>query len=218
VSSFIEHLTGIVSAHAGIAYLTVFLAALLEAVPVFGSVIPGSTIILALSALIGHGELKLAPVMLAAISGAIIGDGIAFWLGHRRQREILSAWPMSRYPGVVAQSEAFFNRYGTLAVFFARFVAPIRAFVPLTAGALGMPPQRFYSVNVAAIIVWASAHILPGAAAVSLFQHYGPMIRHFWLPTVIGAGLLAGAVTWCVRRHRGINVAVKRVRSLPPPS
>jgi membrane protein DedA with SNARE-associated domain len=55
VASFIDPLIGFVSAHAWLAYLTLFLAALLEAVPIVGSVIPGSTIILALSALVPGG-------------------------------------------------------------------------------------------------------------------------------------------------------------------
>ena len=103
-----------VSANAWLAYLTLFLAALLEAVPVVGSVIPGSTIILALSALVPGGELKLQWVLLAAIAGALLGDGSAFWIGHRSQREILSTWPLTKYPRVVAQSETFFHRWGTL--------------------------------------------------------------------------------------------------------
>src|SRR5438309_10308307 len=84
-----------VSTNAWLAYVTLFLAALLEAVPVVGSVIPGSTIILALSALVPGGELRLEWVLGAAIAGALIGDGSAFWIGHRSQREILSAWPMT---------------------------------------------------------------------------------------------------------------------------
>jgi len=155
VAPYIDPLIAFVSANAWLAYLTLFLAALLEAVPVVGSVIPGSTIILALSALVPGGELKLWGVLAAAIAGAVIGDGTAFWIGHRSQREILNAWPLGNYPGVVAQSETFFNRWGALAVFFARFVPPIRAFVPITAGALGMPPMKFYGVNVPAILAWA---------------------------------------------------------------
>ena len=58
VTSFIDPLIAFVSAHAWLAYLTLFLAALLEAVPVVGSVIPGSTIILALSALVPGGDLQ----------------------------------------------------------------------------------------------------------------------------------------------------------------
>src|SRR5438105_7060273 len=151
VTSFIDQLIAFVSANAWLAYLTLFLAALLEAVPVVGSVIPGSTIILALSALVPGGELKLTWVLAAAIAGALLGDGSAFWAGHRSQREILNTWPLANYPRLVAQSETFFRRWGALAVLFARFVPPIRAFVPLTEGALGMHPARFYSLSIAAI-------------------------------------------------------------------
>src|ERR1700722_1685550 len=167
VASYLDPMITFVSANAWLAYLTLFLAALLEAVPVAGSVVPGSTVILALSALVPGGDLKLQWVLLAAIAGALLGDGSAFWIGHRRQREILSSWPLSSYPRVLAQSEAFFHRWGVLAVFFARFVPPIRAFVPITAGALGMAPPRFYPVNIAAILLWAPAHVLPGVLAVS---------------------------------------------------
>jgi len=132
VASYIDPLIAFVSANAWLAYLTLFLAALLEAVPVIGSVIPGSTIILALSALVPGGELALQWVLAAAIAGALLGDGSAFWLGHRARREILGTWPLNRYPRVLAQSEAFFHRFGTWAVFFARFVPPIRALVPMS--------------------------------------------------------------------------------------
>ena len=103
MTSFIDQLIAFVSANAWLAYLTLFLAALLEAVPVVGSVIPGSTIILALSALVPGGELKLTWVLAAAIAGALLGDGSAFWAGHRSQREILNTWPLANYPRLVAQ-------------------------------------------------------------------------------------------------------------------
>ena len=177
MTSFINSLVAFVSANAWLAYLTLFLAALLEAVPVVGSVIPGSTIILALSALVPGSDLQLPWVLAAAVAGAILGDGSAFWVGHRSQREILSTWPMEKYPGVIAQSEAFFHRWGALAVFFARFVPPIRAFVPITAGALGMQPPRFYAVNIPAILLWAPAHVLPGVLAVSLLERLRPSGR-----------------------------------------
>jgi membrane-associated protein len=211
VSSYLDPLIAFVSAHAWLAYLTIFLAALLEAVPVAGSVIPGSTIILALSALVPGGDLRLEPVLAAAVAGALLGDGTAFWIGHRSQREILSAWPLSNYPGVVAQSEAFFERWGTLAVFFARFVPPIRAFVPLTAGALAMAPLRFYAVNFAAILLWAPAHVLPGVLAVSALHEYGVIPhhgggKHYWMLAVIGGALLVALAVWAIRRRHGGGV------------
>lgn len=202
MASTIDPLVAFVSANTWLAYVTLFFAALLEAVPVVGSVIPGSTIILALSALIPGGDLKLHWVLGAAIVGALLGDGSAFWIGHRAQKGILSTWPLVNYPRVIAQSEAVFHRWGNWAVFLARFVAPIRAFVPITAGALGMAPSRFYAVNGPAILLWALAHILPGMMAVSILDRYRVFgqAKHFWPPLVIGAILVVALVVWAIRR------------------
>jgi membrane-associated protein len=224
VASFLDPLIAFVSAHAWLAYLTLFLAAFLEAVPVVGSVIPGSTIILALSALVPGGELRLEWVLAAAIAGALLGDGSAFWIGHRAKREILSTWPLTKYPRVVAQSEAFFRRWGALAVFFARFVPPIRAFVPITAGAMGMPPLRFYAANIPAILLWAPTHVLPGVLAVHALHEYAGLPRHTgiakhtWMLAVIGGALIVALAVWTIRRRHGggaIEPAPKSVRKRP---
>jgi membrane protein DedA with SNARE-associated domain len=221
VAPYLDPLIAFVSANAWLAYLTLFLAALLEAVPVVGSVIPGSTMILALSALVPGGELKLQWVLLAATAGALLGDGSAFWVGHRSQREILSNWPLSNYPRVVAQSEDFFRRWGVWAVFFARFVPPIRAFVPVTAGALDMAPARFYAVNIPAILIWAPAHVLPGVMAVSVldrygvFHHTGGSAKHHWIPIVIAVALVLALAVWTIRRRHGgsaVEPAPQRVK------
>lgn len=208
MTSFLDPLIAFVSAHAWLGYLTLFLAALLEAVPVVGAVIPGSTVILALSALVPGGELRLEGVMAAAIAGALLGDGAAFWIGHRRQRDILGAWPLANYPRLIGESEAFFHRWGTLAVFFARFVPPIRAFVPITAGSLGMAPWKFYGVNAVAILMWAAAHTLPGVLAVSVLHRYAGLPhhehvgKHLWIyVVVIGAAMLGAAIS-VIRRRR----------------
>jgi len=218
VTSFLDPLISFVSANPWLAYLTLFLAALLEAVPVVGSVIPGSTIILALSALVPGGELKLQWVLLAAALGAVLGDGSAYWIGHRQQREILNTWPMTNYPRVIEESETFFHRFGTWAVFFARFVPPIRAFVPVTAGALGMAPARFYAVNIPAILIWAPVHVLPGVLAVSALHQYAGLPhhehigKHIWICSVVGIAIVTGLAIWTIRRRHGGSVAAAKPR------
>lgn len=218
MTSFLDPLITFVSAHPWLAYLTLFLAALLEAVPVVGSVVPGSTIILALAALVPGGELKLQWVLLAAIAGALLGDGSAFWIGHRRQREILTTWPLTNYPRVIAQSESFFHRFGTWAVFFARFVPPIRAFVPVTAGALAMPPAKFYAVNIPAILVWAPAHVLPGVLAVSALHtyaglpHHQHVGKHIWMLAVVTGAIVLALALWIYHRRQNGSVATAKPR------
>ena len=221
MTSFLDSVIAFVSAHPWLAYLTLFLAALLEAVPVVGALVPGSTVILALSALVPGGELTLWGVLASAIAGALIGDGSAYWVGHRSQRKILDAWPMSKYPVVMAQSEAFFKRWGTLAVFFARFVPPIRAFVPVTAGALGMRPIVFFGVNIPAVFAWALAHVLPGVLAISALHEYGGLPhhhhigKHLWMMAVFAAAVAAFGI-WILRRRRAGKSPLDQARPVRP--
>ncbi|WP_315836844.1 DedA family protein [Bradyrhizobium prioriisuperbiae] len=200
MTSAIASLIALVSAHPGWAYATIFLAAMLEALPVAGSFVPGSTVILGLSALIGSGSLELLPVLASAAVGAVIGDGLAYWTGHRAKRAILQAWPLSAYPYVVARSEEFFERRGALAVFLARFVPPVRAFVPVTAGALGMPPQRFFPINVAAIALWAPLHVVPGLLAGSALKQWGTTLHHH-LAALAVIVVALGVVAFAIRQY-----------------
>jgi membrane-associated protein len=201
LSEHLQSLIGFVSDHAAWAYAVVFLAALLEAVPVLGSFVPGTTVIVAISALVGSGRLNLANILVCAIAGAAIGDGVAFWSGHRMKGRILELWPLSAYPNLAAQSEEFFRRHGTLAVFFARFVAPIRAFVPITAGALGMTPRRFFVVNIPAVALWAAAHVLSSALAGSVLGDWGERAEPYVLAAMAVVAVIAFLI-WAQKHWR----------------
>jgi membrane-associated protein len=197
----VHELVRTVAAHPQWAYAVLFLAALLEAVPVLGSLVPGSTVIISLSALIGTGDLDLAGVFAVTMGGAALGDGAAYLLGRSRPGWLRSIWPLSRYPEVIRRSEAFFTQRGAIAVFLARFLPPVRAFVPVTAGALGMPPGRFFAFNLAAIVCWAPAHIVPGMLAGAAWHRAGALGGHMMLPLIVGLIALA-ALIWGVRRLR----------------
>jgi SNARE associated Golgi protein len=71
-------------------------------------------------------------------------------------------WPLNRYPQFIDRSEAFIKTYGGASVFQARFIAVVRAFVPLVAGILGMSSRQFYAVNILSALAWAPAHVFPG--------------------------------------------------------
>ncbi|WP_223487462.1 bifunctional DedA family/phosphatase PAP2 family protein [Pseudomonas sp. A-RE-19] len=213
VSSIIEFLT----AHPHVAYLAVFLLALSESIPIIGVVVPGTAVILALSTLVPSGILLLWPLVIAATSGAIAGDGLSFWLGHRYHREILGLWPLNRHPTLIQRSEAFFTRHGDKSVFLARFTPGVRAFVPLLAGMLGMAASRFYAVNVASALAWAPSHILPGVLLGVTFSILGAAAKPLaiLLVVLVATGwIVLHIVRWTLRR--GIPyliVAIQRLRS-----
>ena len=99
MTAYFERLVDFVGAHPQLSFLAVFLLALSEAVPVIGTVVPGSTLILAISALATTAGISPWALLVAAMAGAIAGDGFSFWLGHRYRRQILSGRPLNRFPG-----------------------------------------------------------------------------------------------------------------------
>ncbi|WP_343715563.1 phosphatase PAP2 family protein [Inquilinus sp.] len=154
---------GFIGQHPHWAGLLIFLIALTESVAVIGLFIPGSPILIGVGAVVGLGHLPLWPMLVWATAGAIIGDGVSYEMGRRWRGTILGAWPMSRYPALVARGESFFHRHGGKSIALGRFLPMLRPMIPMVAGALGLRPGLFYSVNIASAIVWAPAHILGGA-------------------------------------------------------
>src|SRR5260370_9337517 len=171
--SFVTVITDFVSMHPHLAYGAVFLLALSEAIPIVGALVPGSALIIRISALVPAGFVELVPLLIDATMGAITGDGLSYGLGHRYHREVLCRSPLNRYPELLARSEAFLHRHGGKNVFLARLTPGVRAFVPLLAGILGMPVHRFYAATIASALAWAPSHVLPGVLAGASFTLTG---------------------------------------------
>ncbi len=140
----------------------VALVALLESLALVGMLVPGVALMFAAGALIGFGVLPFWPICGWAVAGAVVGDGLSFWLGRRFGRRIDRVWPFDRHPELLRRGVAFFRRYGGLSVLFGRFFGPVRAVIPLVAGMMGMTGGRFFLVNVFSAALWAPAYLLPG--------------------------------------------------------
>jgi membrane protein DedA with SNARE-associated domain len=191
MSSYLSGIVDFVSAHPHYAIVAIFLLAWSEAIPVLGTVVPGSTLIIGISALATGAEVSAAHLVLAAIAGAIAGDGLSFWIGQRYHEQVLLMWPLKRYPQFIARSEAFISKYGIASVFLARFTAIVRAFVPLIAGVLRMSPAKFYAANILSALLWAPLHIFPGVLAALLLRVLGVGREQLTLTIIVGVLVLA---------------------------
>lgn len=144
------------------AYWTVGLVAFTESLAVVGVMVPGVIILLGAGALIGAGQIDFWPACTAAITGAIIGEALSFWLGHHYHERILGVWPFRRHPEQIARGMRFFARHGIKGIVIGRFFGPVRAILPLIAGLMRMSPRRFLIANTASALVWAPAYLAPG--------------------------------------------------------
>jgi len=161
---FIINLTGWITSHPTLAGCTIFLSSFAESLAFVGLIMPGAALMLAAGALIATGVLSFWPTMAWAVFGAILADGLSFWLGHRFKGHIRSFSLFARYPIVLTRGEDFFNRHGGKSVFFGRFVGPVRPVIPIVAGMMGMGQARFTLYNILSALGWAPAYLLPGMA------------------------------------------------------
>ena len=200
MTSYFAGIIDFIGGHPHFAVTAIFLLALSEAIPVVGTVVPGSTLIIGICALATGAHVNPWPLLAAAIVGAIFGDGLSFWLGHHYHTEILLRWPLNRYPQFIDRSEAFIKTYGGASVFLARFIAVVRAFVPLVAGILGMSSRQFYAANILSALVWAPAHVFPGVLLGMAPNLAG--LSPGQLATLLIVGLIA--VSGAVRASRSV--------------
>jgi membrane protein DedA with SNARE-associated domain len=214
MTSYFSWFVDFVGAHPHYALTAVFLLALSEAIPVIGTVVPGSTLIVAISALATGAEVNPWLLLAAATVGAIAGDGLSFWLGQRYHREILLGWPLNRYPQFIGRSEALIDRFGVASVFLARFTAVVRAFVPLVAGILRMSPRQFYAANILSALAWAPAHVFPGVLLAMVIRLAGASTGQLTLMIIAGL-IVASAACWFLPRARE-GIARARADRLRP--
>jgi len=153
-----------ITAHPLLAYLAVFIIAMSESLVVIGLLVPGAMLLFITGALIAAGALPFWPTMAWAVTGAVTGDGISFWLGYHYQQHLRLKWPFNRHADWLARGENFFRRYGSMSVALGRFVGPVRPIIPAIAGMLGMKPALFLVVNIVSALFWAPVYLLPGIA------------------------------------------------------
>src|SRR6266849_8716300 len=143
-------------------YLAVLLFVTIEST---GIPFPGETMLLvaAIAAGTTH-QLSIALVIVAAASGAILGDNLGFWVGREGGYRLLRRY--GRYIRLderkLKLGQYLFMKYGGRVVFFGRFVAVLRAWAAFLAGTNRMRWPRFLLFNALGGIVWATLYGLAG--------------------------------------------------------
>src|SRR5579863_8966262 len=115
-----------------------------------GVPVPGETVLLLASFLAySEHELQLSWIIVVATIAATVGDNLGFALGHYGGRPVLARYQafFRIQDATVARGEDAFARYGSLTIFFARFVFGLRIIAGPLAGVLRMPWRKFAVFN-----------------------------------------------------------------------
>jgi membrane protein DedA with SNARE-associated domain len=194
-------------------YLIVGLMIMVESL---GIPLPGEIALVTAAVLTTQHKLPVTPgwIAVSASAGAIAGDSIGFYIGHRFGKPLFDwlgrKFPRHFGPSHVAVAERFFARYGAWAVFFGRFIALLRIFSGPLAGSLRMPYGRFLFANACGGIIWAGG--------ITYLIWFLGLAAEKWLSRASWIGLVVAvvvglAVTLLIRRKTSKLVSRQEAES-----
>lgn len=144
----------------GVAYLLIF--GILVACGL-GFPLPEDIPLIATGYLIWDGTMTWVWGIMVTMLGVLIGDSLLFWIGHRLGGGILNRRKKPLFsPKRVRRARAYFRKYGAKVVFFARFVAGLRAVVFFMAGSMHMKFRVFILLDFLAALMSVPLWIIGG--------------------------------------------------------
>lgn len=143
-------------------------------------------------------QLGLVTVIVVGVVASMIGSWIAWGAGYAGGRPLIDRF--GRYlllrPHEVDRAHEWFERHGEAAVFFARLIPLVRAFISLPAGVARMSFGRFTLYTFLGIVPWTVGLAIAGY---SLGQRWD-QVERFIGPISIAVGVMGLlALAWWIR-------------------
>jgi membrane protein DedA with SNARE-associated domain len=184
-----------------IAYLVIF--GILVACGI-GLPLPEDIPLIATGYLVWDGTMSWFPAVAVTLAGVLFGDILLFVLGRKLGKRILRQHKFQTFfpPHRVRRAAAYFRKYGDKLIFFARFVAGLRAVVFFMAGAMKVRFSRFILLDGLAALISVPAWVALGYGFGHFFGDEISKILEYLkevkivLSIVIGGILITVAVRW----------------------
>lgn len=167
-----------------------------------GIPLPGETALVTAAAFAALGHLSITGVILTASVAAIVGDNAGYWIGRTGGLALVRRYGrrLRINERHLDRAHAFFKRHGGKTVFIGRFVAVLRTWAAVLAGAARMPYGTFTFYNAAGGIVWS---VVFGMLGYTFGQNLPLLNRYLGEISVAAAVLtLIVAAIALLRRYR----------------
>lgn len=170
-----------------------------------GAPVPAVPFLVVAGGLTVGGQLSFVAVVLAAVLGNIIGDGVWFLAGRRwgyRVMRLLCRISLSP-DSCVRRSESILGRWGGWSLIAAKFVPGVSVVAPPMAGALGMSNLRFLAYETVAALIWTLLCLFVGRIFHAAIHDVLAVISNIGLGALaIGVLALAAFIGWRWRQRR----------------
>jgi membrane-associated protein len=145
--------------------------------------LPGDSLLFALGALAAvdtSGTLNAPLISVVLIAAAILGNSLNYSIGRAIGPRAFSGRFRFLKVEYLHQTEAFFQRYGAMAIIVSRFMPIVRTFAPFVAGIGKMHYGRFQSYNVIGALAWVLLFVWGGY----LFGNFPLIKENFGVVTI----------------------------------
>ncbi|WP_309608406.1 VTT domain-containing protein [Flavobacterium sp.] len=125
--------------------------------------------------------------LLVALMG-IIGNMVGYWFGSKSGSYLFNRSDNFLYKKkYLYDAKAFFDKYGSKAIVFARFIPVVRTFTPVIAGIVSMEKKSFMFFNTLGSFLWSFSMIFAGHYLYQLFlEKFHIDLKHYIEYIVIG--------------------------------
>ena len=183
------------------------------AIEAVGAPVPGESLLIFASVLVGRGEMSLPALLLFAWVGSVLGDNLGYLVGRKLGRGAIVRYGTKfgltdeRFNGI----ERVYVRYGSATVLFARFFSILRQLNGIVAGTLGMSWWRFVLLDAAGAALWVTVWVFAPAyfsehlTFIIGLAHHTKVVASFLL--AVGLILVLGLF---IRRLRVAGWTVRR--------
>ena len=150
-----------------LSYFIICLILFCETGLVFTPFLPGDSLLFAVGATIAKiGILQVEIAIPLMFLSVIIGDNVNYFMGKKiGKRLFYSQNPILQKilkPEYLAQTEAFYQKYGGQTVIMARFMPFVRTFAPFVAGVGAMDYKKYIGYCIGGGILWVTSLTLLG--------------------------------------------------------
>jgi membrane protein DedA with SNARE-associated domain len=191
VQSLTHHLQTFIASH-GLAAVFVLMVLESACIPV-----PSEVTMIYAGYLVSQGSMNFVAAVVVGTVANLIGSLIAWAAGAYGIDAVLLRTEHNRRR--VDQAHAWFERYGTPTVFFARLLPVVRTFISLPAGVARMPLGRFSVLTVLGTLPWCIMLVAVGDYAGSNWDTWHRRFGYLDYVVVLAA---VAATVWLVLRQR----------------
>ncbi len=147
-----------------------------------GIVLPGDSLLFTAGLLSSQGFFSIKYLVVGSILAAIIGDSVGYAIGKKSGDVFFKRDESIFFKREYAdRAKSFFEKHGTRAVIFARFIPIIRTLTPTVAGIGKMPYRKFLTYNIIGGIGWAGTVSILGY----FLGKYIPHIDSYLIPIIL---------------------------------